>query len=291
MLLLVQLFLADKPELMNMAESQNKEKEVSRDFRILIESLRCTIDELTQKNPSVKMKTGDSIDFIQELKKIEVFSGKKGKSYIVPAEDTSVELGPPSSSSVDLLMTTFRHDLVSDGRITVIGDDLNELTGKKKAFLQCVLLSVNEGADILSIENNRYLFNRLSGYMVRSIPGRLWVRIHRKLMKKGFSFLHLGAAIHEAFHSASDGIRGCELIFAAGENGLIDSFSEISEKAKALGFKNRKLQLEEDGTYSCDDYDCESCDEKVSCDVLRDIIVSRKKEKSGKQEPVSKGTV
>jgi len=252
------------------------------DFAPLIRELR---EELEKTGAEARRSFQVSDDEKQRaLARLGFRPGREGGGLIVPAEQTAVELGPPSQESLDIVMSTGNAELIRDGAITVIGPDLAALRGKRSAFCQAVLIAFCPGqaAKLFELMNRRFLFNRLPGYMVRSVPGRLWVRVSHELMDAGFGFFELGLAIHSAYRE-DPAVAACELVFCAGESESVQRFSKLAAQSQALSRKSRKLELESDGTYSCDDLDCESCDEKTYCDELRDLIKYRRELKKQRE--------
>jgi CO dehydrogenase/acetyl-CoA synthase beta subunit len=126
------------------------------------------------------------------------------------------------------------------------------------------------------------LSHRIPGYMSRSVPGKLWIRIGRDLMRKGFTLLSLGQCLAYSFREAVPGLQGIEILLAADDERLIREFTDIHARARIISGRNRKLALEADGTLSCDDLDCTTCEEKKDCDTIRDIIKKRKKQRMEK---------
>jgi len=44
-----------------------------------------------------------------------------------------------------------------------------------------------------------------------------------------------------------------------------------------LSGRHRKLALSADGTFECSDLDCENCDERETCDALKDVTIKYRK--------------
>jgi len=131
------------------------------------------------------------------------------------------------------------------------------------------------GPNFQSIKN---LSNKIPGYMARSVPGKMWIRLHRDLIKKDFSLNSLGQMLIYAFHEAVPSIRAVEVMLVSDRAELIEEFRSIDKRARVISGENKKLALEADGTLSCEDLDCMSCDEKPSCDTIRDIISRRRRD-------------
>ncbi len=256
-----------------------------RDFAVLIRKLKQEFADAAMHSVKSEWLIKGVESAAEELAPLGWDEGQAGFSHIVTLDRTAVELGPPSMPSLDILMTTNLTGLVDDGRVTLLGRDLPVLArdgDAKSGFVQALLLALSSDADPdrFALEKKRYLINRIPGYMVRSVPGRLWARIDHGLMEKGFSFYHLGCALYRAFQGEVEGVVSCELLFVAGEDTVVSALEDISKQARLLSRENKKLQLDPDGTYSCTELDCESCDEKPYCDEIRDLIKFRKRTKS-----------
>ena len=107
---------------------------------------------------------------------------RKGRPEVILGEDVAVELGHPSTASQVLVLLSHQPELVQAGRISIVGPDLDAMEdGGRHPFAQVVMLAVkpDQTPDPFETDNTQYLMHRLSGYMVRSVPGRLWVRISK----------------------------------------------------------------------------------------------------------------
>ena len=66
---------------------------------------------------------------------------------------------------------------------------------------------------------------------------------------------------------------------AADNSTLVEKFAPIATASKIISGDNRKLKWEADGIVSCDDLNCDVCEEQPTCDTLKDIVVKRVKSK------------
>lgn len=205
------------------------------------------------------------------------------KAYIVTAEETALELGSPRHESLVSLLWTEEPELIKEG-VWVSGIDLKDIHKPQAEILIAVVVHVPPG---FNPESTRFrsivnLSNKIPGYMSRSVPGKLWIRISRGLLDKGFSSLSLGMIILHSFHDAVPGLGAVEVIVAAGESRLTAAFEPVYNLGRAYSGQNRKLSLDASGALECEDLVCTSCDEKVACDTIRDIMVIKKmKDKRG----------
>jgi CO dehydrogenase/acetyl-CoA synthase beta subunit len=200
-----------------------------------------------------------------------------GRMALVLAEDAAVELGAPSQRSVNLFLWSRDVELIPEG-LWLAGPDCADLKGQSVSYAQVVMAGLKPGIDPLdaSLENLMNLTNRIAGFMTRSLQGRIWIRIHRDLAGRGFSLVDVGGAMASAYaREASGTVEKLGIVLVAHEPDLVSRLQKIQARARVINGENRKLQLEADGSFSCDDLNCSSCDEKTYCDVLRELIVKR----------------
>ncbi|UCD85732.1 MAG: hypothetical protein JSU92_05940 [Deltaproteobacteria bacterium] len=208
---------------------------------------------------------------------------KEGKPTIVMAEDTAVELGHPRDTSINLVLWTFNPELIEDRTIHLYGPDLDKTNGARLPYAQIILLALKKGfsVDPFSLESAQFLSNRLPGYMVRMLPGRLWVRVSRQALLDGLNFSVLGGALIAAYYDDFPGVEKAEVAFVTAGNDMVKEFVSIAAETKIIAGNNKKLTLVGDGEYECEDLNCDDCGEREVCDDIRDIIILRRK---GKKE-------
>lgn len=219
----------------------------------------------------------------KELSERFGFSEKrKGRPEIVLGEDVALELGHPSTASKAIVLLSHQPGLVHNGRISIVGPDLDEMEGAVRyPFAQVVLLAVtpDQTPDPFELDNTQYLMHRLSGYMVRSVPGRLWVRISKSGRAAGLTLRTVGSALIAAYTHDFEGIEGVEVVFVTATPSDVESLSLIATEANILAGRHKKLALGVDGEVECQELNCESCEEKPVCDSLRDIVIKRRSQR------------
>jgi CO dehydrogenase/acetyl-CoA synthase beta subunit len=207
---------------------------------------------------------------------------RKGRPEVILGEDVAVELGHPSTASQVIVLLSHQPDLIQSGRISIVGPDLDELDGGgRRPFAQVVMLAVKPGEtpDPFEIDNTQYLMHRLSGYMVRSVPGRLWVRISKSGKAAGLTLKTVGSALIAAYTHDFDMIEGAEVVFVTSSSEDVNALSQISTEVNILAGRHKKLALGVDGEVECQDLNCDTCDEQPVCDSLRDIVIKRRSKK------------
>jgi hypothetical protein len=203
----------------------------------------------------------------------------EGSPRMILSEDVAVELGHPSTQSSSLVLTTFQPDRIEDGRVSILGPDLGEVeTGARLPFAQVVLLAVKPESypDPFELEQAQYLMHRLPGYMVRSGPERLGVRVSKEAVGQGFDLSAVGSALVHTYHNDFPEVVGVEVVLATGDPELLKPLKPIAAEAAVLSGKHRKLVLGVDGEAECNELDCETCDEQETCDNLRDVVIKRR---------------
>ncbi len=208
------------------------------------------------------------------------FTTRKGtRADIILSEDVAVELGHPSTASRSVVLTTFDPECVRGGRVTIVGPDLDGMDPDRRQPLgQAVILSLRSESvpDPFELENAQFLMNRLPGFMVRSVPGKLWVRISRKARAAGMNLAAVGSALVASYTETFPGVHGVEVIFVTSTAADVEELGRIAAEANILAGRHKKLVLGVDGDVECMELDCEACDDKPVCDDLRDIVIKRR---------------
>ena len=202
---------------------------------------------------------------------------RKGSASIVLAEDTAVELGAPQKESVSMAMWTSRRGTLRN-RLWTSGSDFDKLIDKSVSYIQIIMLEFEDGSqaaepDIGRIKN---LTNKLSGFMTRSMPGKTWIRIDKKRMQEGFSLYALGQCLHKAYLDAIPDIKSMDIILITDHDELIKTLKPVSEIARIISGDNTKFKWVSDGVVTCDELNCDDCEEKATCDSIREMLKKRK---------------
>ena len=216
----------------------------------------------------------------ETLRRVFLFREKKqGGAEVILADETARELGHPSTASRALLLVTFDSDLVHHGRVSLLGPDLDAMqNGKRYPLAQITLLAVRPGQvpDPFEIENAQFLMNRLPGYMVRSVPGKLWVRISRLGRARGLTLQTVGSALIAAYSRDYPGVEKVEVLFVTSTREDVEALDPVAAEAGILFGRHKKLVLGLDGEVECTELNCETCEEKPVCDNLRDVVIKRR---------------
>ena len=194
--------------------------------------------------------------------------GERGN--IVLASDTGVELGNPRSESASFMIWTGKEDQVQDGRINLIGPDINESKGGSLPFGKAVIFGVR-GMD----ENNCYERHRqmdmarynlnLKGYMMRAVSQymREWSRVSNEAVEKGFSFAVLAGAL-SSIYKAIDFVDSVEYIFVTSSSEDVKLMAEKGARVERLIGAMNKMATEMA-------FDCGSCDYTDICSEVEGL--------------------
>jgi hypothetical protein len=250
---------------------------VAVDMTPLIESVRALLDPRVEESKRWAIEDFDHDAFARET---GFAPRRKGKPEVVLGQEIAVELGHPATASQAILLTTAQPGLVQPGRVSLLGPDLDCGTpGVQRPFAQVVMLALRPGSapDPFELESAQFLINRLPGYMVRSIPGRLWVRVSKRGRAAGLGFDTVARALVAAYEDEFDEVEGVEVIFVTSSAADVEALAPVALEASVISGKHKKLVLSPDGELECSELSCETCDEKPVCDDLRDIVRERRR--------------
>lgn len=161
----------------------------------------------------------------------------------------------------------------------MVGPDLDGLSASgSRPFGQVVMLAAKPGSvpDPFALDSAQYLLHRLPGYAVRSVPGKLWVRVSRKGRQAGLTLAVVGAALIAAYTEDFEEVEAAEVVFVTSSISDVEALSEIAVEARILSGRHKKLFLGADGEIECRELSCDTCEEKPVCDNLRDIVIQRR---------------
>ncbi|MDP2724853.1 MAG: hypothetical protein Q8O44_01130, partial [Syntrophales bacterium] len=129
----------------------------------------------------------------------------------------------------------------------------------------------------LELEKAQYLIlGEIEGYMIRSVPRRMWTRVSNEAGGKGFSFENLGRALMAILRSKLASVEAMEVLFVTSSKEDIEALESIAVEVEKVTNWFRKLKRSEGGLYECTTDDCDDCEEKTVCDTVREVRVLRK---------------
>ena len=241
-------------------------------------------DFLDARGTSVTAHDAAGLDPVEFASRTGFLPRRSGRPQVVLGSDTAVELGHPSAASQATVLRTRREGLVEPGLIRVVGPDLDEISKGERPSLAVVAmlaLGPEEPPDPFELETALLLTNRLPGFMVRSVPGRLWVRVGRAARAAGLTLRTVGEALLLAFGDGFPQVRGVEVLFVTSSREDVEALEPVVVEARILAGQHKRLVLSADGVAECSELTCESCDERPVCDSLRDVVIRRRRRGGG----------
>jgi len=239
------------------------------------------VEEIRQRGVQVREfdVSGDPSRLIAEL---PLRVGPGAQPSIILRAETYAELGKPSAGSSAFVMWTSEPSLVRDGRVTLVGPDIQEPASGALPLGQVLIVGGRKlgKQEQPLLEQRQYLSNLLEGYMVKSSPGRIWARVAKRAAARGFDFEMLGKALIAIYKTELPKIESAEVLFVTSGKQEIQQLEAIAAQVRLLGKAFHRDALRERGHEIIDcamGTDCASCAVKPDCDDIRDIVKIRKR--------------
>lgn len=199
---------------------------------------------------------------------------------IVLRSDTFLELGSPASGSCAICLYSDHPELIQDGRITLIGPDINESPSGQLPFGQVIIVG---GEDL--DDDDYYALNLLNGseliagYMIKSTPENIWCRISNDTAQKGFNFKALGSVLMKHFKTEEYKVQSAEVLFVTSSKEDVMALHQIGEPVRDLT-RNIKEKLWKDRGVDIFDcvpgVHCGACSDKAVCDEIRKMAAEHR---------------
>ena len=218
-----------------------------------------------------------SVSGIKESLKVKV--GPGSAPGIILREDTYLELGNPEAGSSAFMLFSNQPELIRDGRITVIGPDIQESRGMSLPFGQVLMIGGTDldDHDHEALKHTGFIGDQIQGYMVRSYTQSIWSRVSREVAENGFSLETLGQALMAVYKSGNSKIQTMEILFVTSGRDDIQQLDEIGAQVQKITREmvreTRKIR-----GYDIDcGADCSSCSDKPVCDDIREVLKTHQK--------------
>lgn len=225
----------------------------------------------------LKQKEGKVSEFLHHEK--TAWPMDKNRNLVM-AHDTAVELGNPKDSSLAFLFWINDPQKLQHGRITVVGPDLPQLSGKQASFGKIVIVAGDDFNENNSFDRYREMELLrydipLKGYMMRAVSQyqREWSRVSKWAIDNGFSFRILGSALIDKFLEL-EYVRAVETIFITSSREDVLELGSIADEAiKIIGAMNKM---------AADlSFDCDTCEYNEVCDDVSELRSMHSKLKKG----------
>ncbi len=262
-----------------------------QEIRNFIEKLK-----VTTKNYRIwSLNTDKSQDLNIIIKDMPIRVGKGIWSNYLLEEEIKLELGGNNNPSTTLVICSsdIKEKTIHDGRISLIGPDIVEISEKYHPFGLIVFIG---GRKISSSHLNKIkriinFTDEIEGVLLRTSPRRYIIRISKEIFHRQVSFEHIGRALIFIFKKNFPNlIENIELVFITTDNNIIEQLENFgrdvnkifSEALRDTIYKYAKKyeKLRED----CDlDEECDVCDNQIICEDIQEIIEIREKLKNKKK--------
>ncbi len=201
---------------------------------------------------------------------------------LVMAQDMAVELGHPKDASLAFLLWINDPAKLQNRRITVVGPDLPQLSGKQASFGKIVLAAGDDFNEDNSFDRYRQmellryeLF--LKGYMIRAASQyqREWSRVSKEAIDNGFSLQILGGALADKFLGLPY-LKAVEVIFITSSREDVLELAAVADEAVRIIGAMNKMAADLS-------FDCDTCEYNAVCDdvaELRSMHAKLKKQKA-----------
>jgi len=212
---------------------------------------------------------------VSELRNnLPVAVGPGANIGIILRGDTYVELGNPEAGSAAISLFTDQVELVNDGRITLIGPDMDKIGGQSLPFGQIVIVGGEglENSDYEALQRAGIVGDMIEGYQMRSLPRNIWSRVSKDSAGKGFCFESLGKALMVLYKTANPKIGAMEVIFVTSGKEDVKWLGDISAQVQKI---TREIVRE---TWKIRGFDidcsqnCSACADKPVCDDIREVL-------------------
>jgi CO dehydrogenase/acetyl-CoA synthase beta subunit len=206
--------------------------------------------------------------------------GPGAGSGLVLKSDTFLELGSPTAGSCAFVLSSERTSLIRDGRVRLIGPDVRESPAGVLPFGQVIMAGVAlSGEDYQLLVQSQYTGDWIEGYMVKSMPGRIWSRVSNEAAEKGFGFEFLGTALMQLVKDQVPKVTAAEVIFVTSDKADVQRLGAIGTEVSSIAREIRKKIWEKRGIDISDcafGGDCGSCGDRSVCTEVRKIASLRR---------------
>jgi hypothetical protein len=192
-----------------------------------------------------------------------------GTSGLVLRDETAVELGAPGKASLCLVMPIGSAAPWPES-VEWLGADLGELAGRSVGVAIVVVAAPASFDAVPRLRRAVALSGRVPGLMTRPLAGKLWLRVSRELLSRGFGLADLAWAMRQACLSelGSGATVSCRIAVDPAPE-LVASLCALRAEMDILLGEHRKVSRGADGEYVCAELACEGCEERAVCDVIR----------------------
>jgi len=208
--------------------------------------------------------------------------GLEENKEIILKEETYLELGGINKRSFSLIHPIFDMNLIEDGKITLLGPEIHQISDFNVDFGLLILIEVENLSkkEYHDIKSLNFISNGIEGFSIRTIPRKFWCRIGNKAYNKKFSFEFLGNAIIYLYRQKfKELIKKMEILIICSYPKTINEFIELSSDITNKFQEELKAKIDEwRKRIDCEyDWGCEICPYKEECYDIKQVLVERER--------------
>ncbi len=236
-----------------------------------------------QDQSGIKLTLYKSVyDFSQYFKDLDLSVDLDKNKEIILQEETQLELGGLNRKSFSLVYPTIELNQIEDGKISLLGPEIQEIKEPSVDFGLFLLIQVKSLSEkeFNNLRLLNFISNGIEGFLIRTIPRKFWCRISTDVIKKNFSFELLGNAIFYLYKQKFKNlIESMEVLFINSYPNLIDEFmSIVSEIITHINDQWIKKIEEWRKRIDCEyDWGCEICPYQKECYEIKQVLIEREK--------------
>jgi CO dehydrogenase/acetyl-CoA synthase beta subunit len=216
----------------------------------------------------------DTSSFLEQSK-IKV--GVNRYKEIILQEETALELGGFGLQSFSLIHPIINNDQIQNGKITVLGPELQDTSQSRVHFGMFIVIGVDSLSELTlqDLRGLNLISNGIEGFSIRTIPRKFWCRINSSLLENGFSMEIFGNAIFHLYKAKfKDLIQSSEIFFINNDPQSIKEFIQITSSISNLHLERWKNKVDVwKKKVDCDyDWGCEICPYFAECEDIKDVL-------------------
>lgn len=257
-----------------------------KELMIFLEDKKRKVDHVQE------WSTGSDLEALQSSLNFKL--NIDSSNNIILKENTWVELGSPKSASVSIVLPVENSLDIVPGKITLLGPDVKDGRDMELDFGLIILLGGNlPPENYKKYQRAANLSNNLEGFMVRSVPRKLWCRVSTEAAQKGFSFQTLGQALNITYLETFPEVKAIQIYFITSNKADVAGLEKLGAKIQSTLSKPYLANLYEKYEEvlkkrdDCEfDWECGECDYSEICDEIEDMV---KKMRKFREEQASNG--
>ena len=240
--------------------------------------------------PARVVSNKDLTEFVETSDEwIQSRSGIVERRWVEPDETTTSDLGLEAANSAMAAAGITKDDLDMVIFATLSPD--HEFPGTA-CFLQAKLDCPGIPAIDVRQQCSGFVYGMAQADMfIRGGMADTVLLVGAEIHSKGMDISDDGRDVSVLFGDGAGAavLQATEVVFVTSCKEDVDQLDAIADDVREFSGELRKLIRQQDGTYDCTEYDCDSCDDKPTCDSVRDWIKVRRKKNGDASATAARG--